>query len=61
MTALAAQVESLSKNIDGMMTPRVALIMAFETCSGGNPTSDYPIVSASSGHVEQVNYISGMN
>lgn len=51
VTALAAQVESLSKKINGMMSPRVASLMFCETCIRGYPTNDCPIVGASMGQL----------
>lgn len=50
--ALAAHVESLSKKVDGFMTPRVAPVMACEACSGGHCSTDCPIISVSSRQVE---------
>lgn len=61
VTAFVAQVESLSRKIDGMMTLRAVTIMVFETCSGGHATNDCLIVSTSSGQHEQVDFVSGMN
>lgn len=46
VTALEAQIKSLSKKLDGMMTPRAAPVMSCETCIGGHPTTECPIVSA---------------
>lgn len=54
MTALVAQVESLSKKIDGFMTPRAASVMGCKICHGGYPKTNYPIVSTSLGQIEQV-------
>lgn len=60
VTALATQVESLRKKVDGIMAPRAALVMLCATCRGGHLTNDSPIVSASARQHEQVDFVSGV-
>lgn len=57
ITALATQVEALSRKIDSLSTQKSATVMACDTCGEGHASLDCPIVRAMHGPIEQVDFI----
>ena len=57
VTSLVAQVESLSKKLDTLTSPRVAAVTSCTGCGGGHAPSDCPISIGRTTSVEQVDFV----
>ena len=57
VTALTAQIETLTKKSDNLTTTRPTPVMLCETCGDGHVASDYQIIATTSGTVEHVDLV----
>ncbi|KAH7668837.1 S-adenosyl-L-methionine-dependent methyltransferase protein [Dioscorea alata] len=57
VTSLAVQVESLSRKLNALASPRVAAITTCNGCGGGHASSDCPTAIGGTSAVEQADFV----